>query len=50
MKRRTAMGKIVAGERLFGETIDQKSIRPLNARTVGDSLVYLTYEVIEQAA
>jgi dihydrofolate reductase len=39
-----------AGERLFGETSDKKSIRPLNARTVGDSLVYLTYEVIEQAA
>jgi len=34
-----------AGERLFGETSDKKSIRPLCARTVGDSLVYLTYEV-----
>ena len=39
-----------AGERLFGETSDKKSIRPLNARTVGDSLVYLTYEVVRQAA
>jgi dihydrofolate reductase len=37
-----------AGERLFGETSDKKSIRPLNARTVGDSLVYLTYEVVRQ--
>ena len=35
-----------AGERLFGETSDKKSIRPLNARIVGDSLVYLTYEVM----
>jgi dihydrofolate reductase len=38
-----------AGDRLFGETSDKKSIRPLNARTVGDSLVYLTYEVVQQA-
>src|SRR6266536_4332754 len=38
-----------AGERLFGETSDKKSIRPLNARTVGDNLVYLTYEVVRQA-
>jgi dihydrofolate reductase len=38
-----------AGERLFGETSDKKSIRPLCARTVGDSLVYLTYEVVREA-
>jgi len=38
-----------AGERLFGETSDKKSIRPLYARTVGDSLVYLTYEVVPDA-
>ncbi len=38
-----------AGERLFGETSDMKSIRPLNARIVGDSLVYLTYEVVRNA-
>jgi dihydrofolate reductase len=38
-----------AGERLFGETTDKKSIRPLHARTVGDSLVYLTYEVVRDA-
>jgi dihydrofolate reductase len=38
-----------AGERLFGETSDKLSIRPLNTRTVGDSLVYLTYEVVREA-
>jgi dihydrofolate reductase len=38
-----------AGERLFGETSDKRSIRPLNAQTVGDSLVYLTYEVVREA-
>ena len=38
-----------AGERLFGETSDKKSIRPRCARTVGDSLVYLTYEVVRDA-
>ena len=38
-----------AGERLFGETSDKKSIRPLTARTVGDSLVYLTYEIVRAA-
>ena len=38
-----------AGERLFGETSDKKSIRPLTARTVGDSLVYLTYEMVREA-
>src|SRR5947207_11384442 len=34
-----------AGKRLFGETSDKKSIRPLNTRTVGDSLVSMTYEI-----
>jgi dihydrofolate reductase len=38
-----------AGERLFGDTSDKRSIRLLNARTVGDSLVYLTYEVVREA-
>ncbi len=38
-----------AGERLFGETSDKKIIRPLNTRTVGDSLVYLTYEIVRDA-
>ena len=34
-----------AGERLFGETSDKKSLRLLHTRTVGDGLVSLTYEV-----
>jgi dihydrofolate reductase len=38
-----------AGQRLFGETSDKKSIRPLHTRAVGDSLVYLTYELIREA-
>jgi len=38
-----------AGERLFGDTSDKKSIRPLNTRIVGDSLVYLTYELVREA-
>ena len=32
-----------AGERLFGETSDQKPMRLLDARTVGDGVAYLTY-------
>jgi dihydrofolate reductase len=35
-----------AGERLFGETSDKTSVRPLATRTVGDSLVHLTYEIV----
>jgi dihydrofolate reductase len=38
-----------AGERLFGETSDKKSIRPLGIRTVGVGLVYLTYEIVRDA-
>lgn len=34
-----------AGERLFGETSDKKSLRLLDTRTVGDGLASLTYEV-----
>ena len=34
-----------AGERLFGETSDKKSVRLLDTRTIGDSLAYLTYEL-----
>jgi dihydrofolate reductase len=37
------------GDRLFGETSDKKSIRPLNTRIVGDSLVYLTYALVRDA-
>jgi dihydrofolate reductase len=38
-----------AGERLFGETSDKKSMRLRNARTVGDGLAYLTYERVRDA-
>jgi dihydrofolate reductase len=38
-----------AGERLFGETSDKKSIRLLDTRTVGDGLAYLTYELVREA-
>jgi dihydrofolate reductase len=37
------------GERLFGETSDTKSLRPLTTRTVGDSLLHLTYEIVRDA-
>ena len=37
------------GERLFGETSDKKSLRPLTTRTVGDSLLHLTYEIVRDA-
>jgi dihydrofolate reductase len=33
-----------AGERLFGETSDTRSLRLLDTRTVGDGLAYVTYE------
>jgi dihydrofolate reductase len=35
-----------AGERLFDETSDKKPMRLLDTRTVGDSLAYLTYELV----
>jgi dihydrofolate reductase len=38
-----------AGERLFGETSDKKSVRLLDSRTVGDGLAYLTYEMVREA-
>src|SRR5262249_10417092 len=38
-----------AGERLFGETNDKKPVRLLDARTVGDGLAYLTYEMVREA-
>ena len=49
LRRRVYPVVLGAGERLVGETTDKKSIRPLHARTVGDSLVYLTYEVVRDA-
>jgi dihydrofolate reductase len=38
-----------AGERLFGETNGKKPLRLLDARTVGDGLAYLTYEMVREA-
>src|SRR5215831_5708665 len=38
-----------AGERLFGETSDKKPMRLVDARTIGDGLVFLTYELIRDA-
>ena len=38
-----------AGERLFGETSDKKSMRLLDSRAVGDGLAYLTYELVREA-
>jgi len=38
-----------AGERLFGATSDKKSMRLRDARAVGDSLAYLTYEMVRDA-
>jgi len=35
-----------AGERLFGETSDKKSMRRLSTRTIGDGLTFLTYEFV----
>jgi dihydrofolate reductase len=37
-----------AGERLFGETSDKKSMRLLDTRNVGDSVAYLTYEFLRE--
>ena len=37
-----------AGDRLFGETSDKKSMRLRDTRTVGDSLVFLTYERVKE--
>jgi dihydrofolate reductase len=37
-----------AGERLFGETREQKPMRLLDTRTVGDGLAFLTYELIRE--
>ena len=38
-----------AGERLFGETGNKKSMRLIDTRTVGDGLAYLTYETVRDA-
>ena len=38
-----------AGERLFDEASEKKPMRLLDTRTVGDSLAYLTYELVRDA-
>ena len=38
-----------AGERLFAELSDKQSMRLLDSRTVGDSLVFLAYEFVSEA-
>jgi dihydrofolate reductase len=38
-----------AGERLFGETSEQKPMRLLDTKTVGDGLVLLTYETVRES-
>ena len=38
-----------AGERLFGETTDKKPLRLVDTKTVGDGLVFLTYEFVRDA-
>ena len=35
-----------AGERLFGEIGDRKAVRLVEARTIGDGLAFLTYELV----
>ena len=38
-----------AGERLFGETSDTKSMRLLDTQAVGDGVAYVTYELVREA-
>jgi dihydrofolate reductase len=38
-----------AGERLFGETTDRRSVRLVHARPLGDGLAYLSYERVRAA-
>jgi len=38
-----------AGERLFGETTDKRSVRLLDTRTIGDGLAFLSYEIVREA-
>jgi len=38
-----------AGQRLFGETSDKLSLRLVDARTVGDGLAFLTYDIVRDA-
>jgi dihydrofolate reductase len=38
-----------AGERLFSKTSDQKPMRLLGSKTIGDSLAFLTYQLVRNA-
>ena len=38
-----------SGERFFGETIEKKAMRLVEARTIGDGLVFLSYELARTA-
>jgi dihydrofolate reductase len=38
-----------AGQRLFGETSDKKPMRLVDTKTIGDGLVFLTYEFVPEA-
>ena len=38
-----------AGQRLFGETSDKKPLRLVDTKTVGDGLVFLTYQFVRDA-
>jgi dihydrofolate reductase len=38
-----------AGQRLFGQTSDSKPMRLSNTRTIGDGLVFLSYEFVRDA-
>ena len=38
-----------AGERLFGETSDKKPMHLVDTKTIGDGLVFLTYQLVRDA-
>jgi hypothetical protein len=38
-----------AGERLFGKTSNKKPMRLVDTKTIGDSLVFLTYQLVRAA-
>jgi hypothetical protein len=37
------------GERLFGETSDNKPVRLVDIKTIGDGLAFLTYRFVRDA-
>jgi dihydrofolate reductase len=39
-----------AGERLFGETTDKKSMRLVDTRTLGGGVAVLTYEAVRDVS